>query len=136
MGLRPVVRRHAGPGTRHRKPRRIADFTFSDPAVAEQFLERERRENDRLEKLIQKTLAMTGGDDAEPSGTPSLRDGSEVSPAENGPPAPPPTRTPTVTEIMRDYRNTMRARSDARRDHRRAAHLAAAAGHALIPNTS
>ncbi len=60
IGLRPVVRRHAGPAqaSRHRKPRRIADFNLG-PADAEKFLERERRENDRLEKLIQRAVALS-----------------------------------------------------------------------------
>ncbi len=59
MGAMATARRADGARPpRHRKPRRISDFTFSDPAEAERLLEKERRENDRLAALIKQATAV------------------------------------------------------------------------------
>lgn len=49
------------------RPRRIADFNLG-PQDAERFLERERRENDRLEKLIRRVVAASDSIDEQQSG--------------------------------------------------------------------
>ena len=51
--------RHARHTGRPRRPRRVSDFTFTDPAEAERLLDKERRENDRFEKLINRAMAVT-----------------------------------------------------------------------------
>ncbi len=63
---RHLSTQHSARSTQHSRPRprRIADFNLG-PEAAERFLERERRENDRLEKLIQRAVAVSDAPRAE-----------------------------------------------------------------------
>lgn len=54
------------------RPRRIADFNLA-PEDAERFLERERRENDRLERLLQRAVALSDLDGPSAPSDSSLR---------------------------------------------------------------
>ncbi len=76
-----------------RRPRRIADFNLG-PQEAERFLERERRENDRLEKLIHRVVAASDSLDHDGAFAPEERAavaGGAASHSDASPRASPPT---------------------------------------------
>ncbi len=125
MALRPVSRRHAGP-PRHRKPRRVSDFTFSDPAEAERLLEKERRENDRLANLIRQATDLADTV-SHPIAVPAITPEPSALPAD-APPASPRSVSAIASDLDRLFASP--ARSPAGR-------LAAGAGRVTAPpNTS